>query len=127
MQIRIKGGNYTMRKFFVIVLLLVSCVSKYSKEHHVSTIRMGQSLYIEKFKTYSGGVFAGDSYSYYLTDSMTFRKYVGTVFHDDEQISCKLIGSNIVLVCKTYRNNTKDTLEETLYLLNNLKEKRGFD
>lgn len=103
-----------------LLLILASCSNKYSKREHVSTIQIGSHLYNEVYKVYSGGVFASDSYSNYITDSVYFRKYVGTRYYDDEEIYCKVIDSNTVLVVKRSKVNTTDTLETNIYELNKL-------
>jgi hypothetical protein len=74
--------------FFCIVAfsLCLACSSKYSKENHIVTFILNDSLYVEKYKTYSGGVTTSDSYSFYITDSIHFRKYVVTEYYDDERI-----------------------------------------
>lgn len=98
-----------------LLLILTSCLNKYSKREHVATIPIGPHLFNEIYKVYSGGVFASDSYSNYITDSVNFRKYVGTRYYDDEEIYCHLIDSNIVLVVKLSKDNTKDTIDKEYY------------
>jgi len=103
-----------------LLLILASCTNKYSKREHVATIPIGPHLFNEIYKVYSGGVFASDSYSNYLTDSVNFRKYVGTRYHDDEEIYCNVIDSNNVIVVKRSKVNTSDTLEKNIYEINKL-------
>jgi hypothetical protein len=84
--------------FLVSGFIITACTSKYSKEHHEGTGIIKSNLYRECFLVYSGGVLANNSYSYYLTDSANFRKYIGTVYFDDEQILCKVLDTNRILV-----------------------------
>jgi len=105
----------------------LSCHSKYSKKKHVGTVKIGEHLYNEIYQVYAGGVLANDSYSDYLTDSVNFRKYVGTVYYDDEKNYCKLIDSNTVLVYRLNIRNKNDTLEKKIYLLSDLKKEGKFD
>jgi len=103
-----------------LLLVILSCSNKYSKSEHIATIQIGPNLYNEVYKVYSGGVFASDSYSNYITDSVNFRKYVGTRYYDDEEIYCSLSDSNTVLVVKLSKVNTADTIEKKFYKINKL-------
>lgn len=110
----------------VFSFLVQSCDSKYSKKNHLSTIKINDHLYYEIYKITSGGTLASDTYSDYLTDSVNFRKYVGTVYYDDEQNRWKVIDSNTVLVYRlNIRNN--DTLEKKIYIISDLKKEGKFD
>lgn len=104
-------------------LLFTSCTSKYSKEHHVGTGIIGSNLYRERFLVYSGGALANNSYSFYLTDSANFRKYIGTVYYDDDQLFCNVLDSNRILVYRAKRNNENDTLEKKYIFYLTLKKK----
>jgi hypothetical protein len=77
--------------------MCLSCSSKYSKENHIKTFVLNDSLYVEKYKVFTGGTTTSDSYSYYMTDSVHFRKYIGTEYHSDEQIFWSTEGSNEVI------------------------------
>lgn len=122
-----------MRRIFLIYsaiivfsFLIHSCDSKYSKKNHLNTIKINDHLYYEIYKITSGGTLASDTYSDYLTDSVNFRKYVGTVYYDDEQNRWKIIDSNTVLVYRlNIRNN--DTLEKKIYIISDLKKEGKFE
>jgi hypothetical protein len=123
---------FTIKHMFVYLiiyngLLFTSCSSKYSKEYHVGTGLIDTNLYRERFLVYSGGALANSSYSIYLTDSLNFRKYLGTVHYDDEQLFIKVSDSNEILVYRAKRNNENDTLEKKIYLLSDLKKGGKFD
>ena len=65
--------------FFIILLCLFNCcTSKYSKDNHRATFEIGNDLYNERFKIHH---WLGDNYSEYITDSINFRKHIGT--YDD--------------------------------------------
>lgn len=115
--------------FVVLIFSLseLSCYSKYSKKKHIGTIKIGEHLYNEVFKVYSGGALASDSYSNYLTDSVSFRKYIGTVYYDDEELYCKTLDSNRILVYRLNIRNKSDTLEKEVYIISELKKKGKFD
>ena len=74
------------KTYFLCTLAIISCNTKYSKKNHIGTSKIANSIYLEVYSTYEGGVFAGNSYSYYLTDSVNFRELVIAVNNDDETI-----------------------------------------
>lgn len=113
--------------FIVLSFFELSCSSKYSKKNHVGTIKIGEHLYNEVFQVYAGGALANDSYSDYLTDSVNFRKYVGTIHYDDEKNYCKKIDSNRVLVYRLNIRNKSDTLEQKVYIISDLIKEGSFD
>ena len=117
-----------MKKLIVLLLIgfILSC-SKYSKKKHVTTLKISENLYNEVFKVYSGGVFASDSYSNYITDSIFFRKYVGTRYYDDEEIYCDILNGDIVRVSKVSRMSTGDTIEVKYYYVAELKKEGRFE
>lgn len=110
-----------------VILLLTSCTSIYSKKQHEGTGIIDSNLYRERFLVYSGGALANDSYSYYLTDSVNFRKYIGTIYYDDEQLYCKSLDSNKILVYRAKRNNENDTMEKKIYIISDLKKEGKFE
>ena len=109
------------------IIAFASCSNKHSKSEHIATIQIDSNLYNEVYKVYSGGVFASDSYSNYITDSVNFRKYVGTRYYDDEEIYCNMVDSNTVLVVKLSKVNTNDTIEKEYYKINQLNANGEFD
>ena len=113
--------------FFVLLFIISSCVNKYSKKHHVTTLKIDSNLYNEVYQVYSGGVFANDSYSNYITDNKNFRKYVGTVHYDDEQIYCDVINNNVVRVVLRSKRNISDTIDVKYYKIDELISNGEFD
>ena len=80
-----------------IVLIWPACSSNYSKENHRVTFIMNDSLYMEKYKVFSGGTTTSDSYSYYITDSIHFRKYLGTEHYSSERLLSKIDNNEITI------------------------------
>ncbi len=71
-----------MRYLWFMIFACAGCIDKRDRSNHFVNSPICDGLYtIEKFRVYHGGVHAGDSYSDYVTDSMTFRTYIGV--HDD--------------------------------------------
>ena len=120
-----------MKKFFLLLILFSSCNEQinYSKENHHSTYKIGDDIYREVYMLYSGGVFANDVYSVYITDSSSFRKYVGTSRNDQQRIITKLIDSNNIVVVKVEKkiSNKVDTLEKKIYNISTLQKEGKFE
>ena len=125
-----------MKKFFLpLVLFLMSCDTpttiNYSKDNHSLTIVVGDELYMEIYTVYSGGVFASDVITFYLTDSISFRKYVGTKGYDDQGVTPKLIDNNNVIITRSgprlFGFGKDVVLEEKTYNIPTLKKEGKFE
>lgn len=116
--------------FILVFFIVTGCSNKYSKNDHFSTFVIENGLYREMFCITNGGVFANDTYSYYITDSVNFRKYIGTVYYDDERIHCEKISVDTILVY-TERSkspvNEADTFDISYYSISQLKKEGEFD
>ena len=119
--------------FLLIIALVIfffSCdlsYSKYSKKDHIGTIKIRDRLYNEIFCVYKGGMGANSSFSNYLTDSTNFRKYIGTIYCDDEEIYCKEIDSSRIMSYRMNIRNDYDTLEKNIYIISDLKKEGKFE
>jgi hypothetical protein len=105
--------------------MMISCINHYSKKHPRSSIKIKDNLFYEVYFTSGGGVFATDTYSKYLTDSTTFRKFVGYQC-DDENLWFSVIDNDRVLVYKI-EIHTRDTLERKMYIISQLKKEGKFE
>jgi hypothetical protein len=111
-----------------IMLLVGSCTNLRSKKHHFDTITPCDGIYIEKFTVFSGGAYSAEVYSDYLTDSVTFRKYVGS--HNDEQkfiYDCR--ENNLIHVEKiaVTGGDTNKILESRTFDIRKLKMQKVFE
>ena len=136
--------------FFTILLLLFNCCyynysnynnyPNYSKDNHRSTRKIGDNLYKETYTTYKGNATTTDSYTVYLTDSLTFRVYIGTVLDEGtEFIGTIQIDDDNVFVYKTEEKfdadfvnskgaiRNRDTLEKKTYNIPALKKEGKFE
>lgn len=113
---------------FFFISTLMTCSSKYSKEKHVGTMELAKGLFWEVYETYSGGVFAGTSYSYYLTDSASFRSYLISTNHDDELVQ-RVFKNDTVLVLKVGNaySPSPDTIEIKWFVISELSAIRQWD
>jgi|GEM_PF-3103760 len=75
-----------------------------SKHYHDDSIDLSEyqkgcncKLYLETYMVFGGGAWGGDVDSRYLTDSVTFRKYLGTFDEEDGLIITRCNGDNITV------------------------------
>jgi hypothetical protein len=120
-----------MKKYIFpfIFLFLTSCNESinYSKDNHNTTMEFAKGLYKETYRTYSGGVYGGDVHTAYLTDSLTFRKYLGKNF-DHEQIRVAMTDDETVMVYKVnIEGATIDTIKKEFYNISSLKQEGKFE
>lgn len=112
--------------FYLLFLALFSCQDvNYSKENHLRTIRIDESLYVETYNVYNGGVTGGTVETTYLTDSIAFRKYLGKAM-DYELIYTFIFQQKMVLVVKINTENYKVKKSE-IYDISELKEEGKFE
>ena len=78
-------------KLLIIIcnLVLLSSCSQNDCCDVVSVLKLSDSLYDETYRTYCGGVYGGDVRRTYITDSISFRKYIGK-YGDHDMIFCKM-------------------------------------
>ena len=87
-MISFNNCKFLIAVFFVILLFLLGCTNnkyskdnhldKYSKDNHTVIFVLNDSLFVEKYTVYkSKHATTTDSYAYYITDSIYFRKFVG--------------------------------------------------
>lgn len=84
----------------VQLFMLVSCASvdKYSKKNHLFTGVISDQLFSEVYRVESFGV-GGDVYSVYLTDSLSFRKFID-LYYDNESFDFIVLEDHIEAVKK---------------------------
>lgn len=109
----------------VVLILMSACTDIHSKKEHLSTIQLDRGLYNELYRVYSGGVWAGNTNTEYLTDSLCFRKYLGYT-NDNERFEIVFIDSVRISVCKV-NISQKDTVECQIYNISLLKEEGRFE
>jgi len=105
---------------FFMSFLFFSCFLKNNQKRMELTrvVEIKKGIYFEVYCTYKGGVYAGDTHTCYLTDSISYRIKVG-YYYDQEKIYAILKNDSIVLISKCDRNSgevIKDT-EYNLYKL----------
>lgn len=94
-------------KTIYIMLLSISIVfsscgsDKLSNKKHIGTGIISDGLYSEVYKTYSGGTTTSNTYIFYMTDSIHFRKLIGKENYDNEKIIWNKVKDIIYVYKKT--------------------------
>jgi len=70
------------------------CYDDNSKKDYEKTELLGDGIYCETYRVFGGGVYGGDVYSEYLTDSISFRYFVGS-YDDNNNLTYTIKGSVI--------------------------------
>jgi hypothetical protein len=96
----------------------MGCVNYINKQHLLSTVNLHNyqpngckvNLYREDYCIYGMGALGSDLNSVYLTDSATFRVYIGTYDNEDEHIipKCK---DDIIIVKKNRQHQLNARME----------------
>ena len=115
--------SYFFCVFFILLQLLCSsCGESFQdKSHHCGTTPISDSIFVERYLIWTGGSTNGDCVSEFITDSITFRKYITTVNdHYWPDISVK--GDSIIVYLNTYCMPIRDST--MFFSLKELKNKR---
>lgn len=113
------------RLFFpIIVLLLTSCINKRDKSHHFVNKKINDTIFVEMYTVFGGGATTDDIMAEYLTDSLTFRKFVGT--HNGKESYYYTIEGDNMYAKKKLRGNEK-ILSEKKYSLTKLRKEGKWD
>jgi hypothetical protein len=105
----------------IFILLFSGCSNKWDKSDHRFTINIGKNLWVEIYRVFGSGALGGDLMSEYLTDSTSFRKYIGTYDNARETYRYELSDENISV--KKYNNEGEEIilLEQSILDINQLK------
>lgn len=114
---------------FILFMLLIGFTRLFtyilsnSNKTYVNSKRITNNLFVETYQVYHGGVYDGDAYEIYLTDSLFFRKKLGD--YDDHDWPSLTVRGDIVIVkwndYQLLRNRTRNCK------ISKLKEKRYDD
>lgn len=86
-----------MKRLCVILSISILCMAcSRVKPKYARTYKVSENLYIETYQIHFGGVFDGDSFVAYLTDSMYFRKELGD-FDDHDWPDAVVTGDRIII------------------------------
>lgn len=130
----------TMKKKMVISATIIAVLfltynnqekRKYDKSEHIISKKISENIFLEMYQPYTGGVLDGNSYSYYLTDSIKFKKYVGRC-DDKEVYRFTVISEDSIKAVKwSWRNRMGELpeipIDSVLYSIKNLKKGGNFE
>lgn len=92
-----------------MAILVVSCTSKDRSEgRFLRTISLKKGLYLECYEMDKGGVFTGNTYGYYLTDSNHYLQFVG--FADDNEVIDYRFENDSSVIIFTIKSEDMDLL-----------------
>ena len=108
-----KNNSIIMKKFFLysilvllliwilllgvlFIIILITYNSSDNDMVYSKSRKIGDNLYVETYQIYHGGVFDGDAYEIYLTDSLYFREKLGD--YDDHDWPNVTVRDGIVIV-----------------------------
>lgn len=113
--------------FFLTLSLLTACVNKRDKSDFRSSFKSCNNLTTELYRVYGGGAFGGDLLTAYLTDSTSFRMYLG-LFDDADGYFCECHGDTIVVKeMKTTESGYRKIAGTRSFSLKELKKQGKFE
>lgn len=89
--------------WFTIILILSGCHKNASMKNHYKTELLIEGLYCETYRVFGGGVYGGDVYAEYLTDSVSFRFFVGK-YDDNHNLAYEINKDTIIVKHLSYSN-----------------------
>jgi len=124
----------------LITCLLIGCTNSKSRKDHKYTFNLCKSipgctcgLYVEGYLSYGMGALGSDVYSEYLTDSSTFRIYIGNYDEYDEKIKYGCSADSVYVEKRTNKGyvrddwNTYKVLNRKSYSLADLKKRNTLE
>lgn len=131
-----------MKKKIIIVVsvailgVIVFCFQyirnqKFDKKNPIYSKSLTKGIFEEKYEPYTGGVLDGNSFSYYLTDSTAFRKYVGRC-DDKEVFRFVFVSEDSVKAVKwswrnRFGNSPEIPVDSIIYSIKSLKKEGNFE
>ncbi|NBB26982.1 hypothetical protein GVN22_01590 [Cellulophaga sp. BC115SP] len=100
----------------------------FNKTNHINTFSLGEGIFEEKFQPFSGGVLMSDTYSYYLTDSVSFRILLGQC-DEKELYRCIATGDSIIAIKYSRRiyYGKEIAVDSIFFSINTLKKQQKFE
>lgn len=102
----------------------------FAKRNPLKTHILASGIFEERFESFRGGVLMSNTVNYYLTDSITFRKYIGAC-DEDEIFKSSIDNDRVVIVKFSWKNwymSKREMPIDTLYFsIGKLKEEGVFE
>lgn len=120
--------NFRFSVLIVLSILSVSCQDKYSRKSHNRTTELQKELFVESFTIFGSGAYGTDIVTQYLTDSLKFRKYIGTFDEGNEFYFYKISGDtvNVEKYKVGVNGKGKTLLQQEKLFISALKETNNF-
>lgn len=127
----------TSKKIFKIIFLLIilisySCHSMDNSDHNL-TWKICEKLHVEKYTTFGMGAGGADMVGHCLTDSSSFRLYIGSFDEGYENITYDCQGDTLIIDyysdeknSKFFNKNKEYYSTQALKNLNNFNQKNYF-
>jgi len=102
-----KRLNFSVPLLLFMAIVVLSCTSREKSEgRFLRTKTIKKGLYLECYEMTKGGVFAGNTYGYYLTDSNHYSQFIG--FADDNEIVDYRFESDSSIIIITIKSDDTD-------------------
>ncbi len=114
---------------YIILIIFTQCSNENSKEKHFSTIKICDKIYIETYIVFSSGAYGNDKHADYITDSINFRKFIGTEDTENEILFTQCQGDSL-FVKKSSINRENDSVKiifKNIYSKKQLIKEGKFD
>jgi hypothetical protein len=112
---------------FLGLILNIGCVDRKSKQKLFATKSVCNNIWIEKYRVFSGGAFSAELYSDYITDSVSFRVYIGS---HDEYAGFEYNCNGDLLFVREFKVNedgNKSIVESSIFRLSALRKEHKFE
>ena len=111
-----------------IIIFCFACRSDRSKSKLENVTPLcDKRLYTESYMIFNNGALGGDRISAYLTDSINFRKYIGTFDNADHFYFFECHGDSVNVYYVKQHSPNNIILSTKAYSISNLKKDSQFD
>lgn len=119
-----------MKKVIFIGFLLstlTNCINKKDKSELFYKDSIGNGIFMECYKVYSGGATTTNIYSNYVSDLKNFRIYIGE-YNDEFGYDCKVSGDTIIVnqIANVHTNHIRIT-KTSKYSISKLVKEHLFE
>lgn len=97
-----------IKLFLILACFMIGCSNEKKQSNYKFTIHTCSNLFVEVRQVFGSGAYGGDLHSNYLTDSISFRLFIGEYDNYDEGFIYDCKGDSII-VKKIIRKSTTET------------------
>jgi len=110
----------------IFLFAILGCTNKYNKKHPFFVSRVCDHVYVQTFTVFGQGALGADELSYYITDSISFRKFCGLGDGVVSYFKFECIGDS-VKISRFDRDKKETPIETTFYSITQLKESKHME